>query len=184
MAKKGQNPTKESVTETEPEVTESMQDKMAREVGSVKPLAVAAIPIQNSDDGTGVERKDPRVELMREQSQMAMGYGKFEALLMGTTNLDHPVQANSLIHDMTELELFRVFGLPEAVYNIVSGKGMRSSGFFGFMRVRQAILYPPPDGIFIHPRMLLFSSQKKDKDELKPSQRGFLSRMLGGGDGQ
>jgi len=106
---------------------------------------------------------DPTVELNREMVKMGLAVGEYIDLLPQVTNLDHPAHAIGLSHDITELELMRLLGLPLDIYTTYLGRGKPLSGFFGMLKARMGIIYPG-FGIDIHPRGQLFGGlQKKEK---------------------
>lgn len=117
---------------------------------------------------------DPGVELNREIVKMALAVDEYIDLLPQVTNLDHPAQANGLSHDITELELMRLMGLPFDIYTTYLGRGKPLSGFFGMLKARMGIIYPG-FGIDIHPRGQLFgglSKNDKKKDQSLRSRIG------------
>jgi len=117
---------------------------------------------------------DPNVELNREMVKMGLAVGEYIDMLPQVTNLDHPVHAKGLSHDMTELEIMRMLGLSSSVYAAVLGRDKPLSGFFGHLKARMGIVYPG-FGVEIHPRAQLFGCMGK-KDSKSDSQ-GIKSRI-------
>lgn len=115
-----------------------------------------------------VELKDPKIELDREIVKMGLAVGEYIDMLPQVTNLDHPQHAKGLAHDMTELEIMRMLGLPEHIYNTVHGREKALSGFFGHLKARMGIVYPGI-AVDLHPRGQLFGSLTKDKTRKEDS---------------
>ena len=127
--------------------------------------------IPQVQDDEGVEILDPNVELQRGMIEMGMATGEYKDLILQVTNLDNPIQAISLAQDGLQLEYLRAAGMPGQIYEIISGRNMSMSGFFGFLRGRQGVLYPGPQGFDAHPRMQLFRSLfGKPKDDQKTNK--------------
>ena len=116
---------------------------------------------ESSDDLFKLD--DPTVELNREMVKMGLAVDEYIDLLPQVSNLDHPAHAKGLSHDITELEIMRMMGLPNQMYTTILGRGKPLSGFFGMLKARMGIIYPGM-GIEIHPRGQLFGGlQKKDQ---------------------
>jgi hypothetical protein len=114
--------------------------------------ATAGAPEIAEDES--IDQKDPRVELVRDISHMALATGQFKELVFQVTNFDHPIHAMSVVHDGTEIELLRSMGLSKNLYDTFIGINKPMSGLAGHMRARMGILYPGM-GQDLHPRALL-----------------------------
>lgn len=117
---------------------------------------------------------DPGVELNREMVKMGLAVDEYIDLLPQVTNLDHPAHAKGLSHDITELELMRLMGLPLDIYTTYLGRGKPLSGFFGMLKARMGIIYPG-FGIDIHPRGQLFGGLSKNDKKKDQSLRQRIS---------
>lgn len=117
---------------------------------------------------------DPAVELNREMVKMGLAVDEYIDLLPQVTNLDHPAHAKGLSHDITELELMRLMGLPLDIYTTYLGRGKPLSGFFGMLKARMGIIYPG-FGIDIHPRGQLFGGLSKNDKKKDQSLRQRIS---------
>ena len=132
-------------------------------------------------DDDSVEQKDPRVELVRDISHMALATGNFKDLIFQTTNLDHPVHAMSVVHDGTEIEMLRSMGLSKTLYDVYIGIDTPMSGLAGHMKARMGILYPGI-GQDLHPRALLGAGISGAPKESKQSRslRDRLDSIMSG----
>jgi len=170
--------------------SEQKQAEKLREAAAAIP-SMGIIPVGNNDDtGDSVLHKDPNVELTKIQMEMGMAYPPYEGLLLEVTNFDHPMQAISVIKDMTELEFMRSLGLPEAMFKFLKGESIlddkgnykvAASGFNGHMRGRMGLVYPGIDGMMFHPREQIFRNSRPAQNK-KEGSKSLIQRIMGGGE--
>ena len=168
------------MTKEEPGKNRKMQEAAAAMGSVIVPLG------GDQDKGDSVIQKDPNVELTKIQLQMGMAVPPYEGVLLQVTPFDHPIQTISIIKDLTMLDFYRSFGLPEDVYNSLKGfsfldeKGIpqiRNTGFNGFMRARMGLLYPGIEGMEFHPREQIMKGTARRDQEKK--ERKWYQKLLG-----